>query len=91
MSMANGALPWMVFQRDQERFSREFPDLSLKYQDFRYPFLYLLSGGVSMRQLLPNSFLPLVRAGEWMLKPVSPLLGLFTGLVIEKRQGVSLR
>src|SRR4029453_1570325 len=28
LSSANGALPWVVFERDRDRFEREFPGLS---------------------------------------------------------------
>lgn len=53
LSSANGALPWIVFERDRARFEREFPALALvRVQPFM-PFRYLVSGGVSMRTLMP--------------------------------------
>jgi len=85
MSMANGALPWIVFQRDLEEFNRAFPTLRLKQQHFVHPLLYLLSGGVSMKQLLPDCCLPGVQFTEFMLRPFNRWLGLFTQIVVEKK------
>lgn len=55
LSGANGALPWIVFQRDRRVFESQYPKLRIeKIQPFM-PFRYLVSGGVSMRQLTPGS------------------------------------
>ena len=53
LSGANGALPWIIFRRDCRSFEDRFP--SLRIQEIRpfMPFRYLVSGGVSMRQLMP--------------------------------------
>jgi SAM-dependent methyltransferase len=55
LSGANGALPWIIFQRDQDMFESEFPGLELKTVRPFMPFRYLVSGGVSMRQLVPEA------------------------------------
>jgi SAM-dependent methyltransferase len=60
LSGANGALPWIVFERDRERFEREFPQWKIERVEKIMPMRYLLSGGVSMRSLLPG----------WMHGPV---------------------
>ena len=53
LSGANGALAWIVFVRDRERFAREFPDLRLaSYKPFA-PLSYWLSGGLKSWCLLP--------------------------------------
>lgn len=54
MSGANGALPWIVFARDRARFETEFPNWRLETVEPIMPLLYLLSGGVSMRSLMPG-------------------------------------
>jgi SAM-dependent methyltransferase len=54
LSGANGALPWILFERDRERFRTEFPEWRIDSIELLMPFSYLLSGGVSMRALLPG-------------------------------------
>ncbi len=54
LSGANGALPWIVFMRDKEMFSKKFPNLKIESIEHTNPILYLLSGGVSRRQIFPN-------------------------------------
>lgn len=64
LSMANGAIPWMVFDRDKERFERENPDLAVEAIKPLMPLAYLASGGVSLRALLPGGAYPAVRGFE---------------------------
>jgi len=67
LSVANGALPWMVFERDRERFAGEYPELCIRTIRPLMPLAYLLSGGVSLRGLLPGSAYPWVRRCErWL-------------------------
>lgn len=54
LSGANGALPWICFVRDRGRFEREFPQLAIERVQPIMPLRYLLSGGVSMRSLMPG-------------------------------------
>lgn len=53
LSGANGALPWIVFQRDKDIFEANNPQWVLTSVSPLMPFTYLLSGGVSMRGLMP--------------------------------------
>jgi hypothetical protein len=53
MSGANGALPWIVFERDASVFSSRFPDLRIEKISYHTPLRYLISGGVSFRSLVP--------------------------------------
>lgn len=64
LSMANGAIPWMVFVRDRERFARENPHLNVELIKPLMPFAYLASGGVSLRALLPGAAYSAVRGFE---------------------------
>ena len=54
LSGANGALPWIVFQRDLELFKSKFPELSIRTIEYHTPLRYLLSGGVSHKQFVPD-------------------------------------
>ncbi|MBW2277373.1 MAG: class I SAM-dependent methyltransferase [Deltaproteobacteria bacterium] len=57
---ANGAIPWMVFVRDRHEFEARFPSLEIRRVEPHTILLYLLSGGVSMRSLVPGlAFEPL--------------------------------
>jgi len=64
LSGANGALPWIIFQRDRAQFESEFPELAIRVVRPFMPFRYLVSGGVSMRQLMPSASFPLWRGLE---------------------------
>jgi SAM-dependent methyltransferase len=69
LSGANGALPWVMFERDRARFEREFPQWTIDRVRPTMPFRYLLSGGVSMRSLTPAFTGPFWRAVERRLQP----------------------
>jgi SAM-dependent methyltransferase len=53
LSGANGALPWILFERDRQQFEREFPQWSIESIAPLMPFRYLVSGGISLRSLMP--------------------------------------
>ena len=57
ISSANGALPWIVFQHDREKFVCEFPEWHIREIYLNTPIRYLISGGVSMRSLMPESYI----------------------------------
>src|SRR5439155_23872513 len=84
LSHANGALPWILFARDRARFEREFPAWRLASISVSMPFRYLLSGGVSMRNLAPGWTFGLWRAVERALSPWMDRLGLFARVVLER-------
>jgi SAM-dependent methyltransferase len=60
LSGANGALPWILFDRDRKRFESEFPEWRIEAIELLMPFSYLLSGGVSLRSLVPG----------WIYRPI---------------------
>lgn len=86
MMGANQALTYVVFQRDLERFNSTYPGLEVVIQ---YPLKnyirYLLSGGLNFRQLLPSFMSPLLKFIEFILSPLSRILGLHHVVVIRKR------
>ncbi|NUU41304.1 class I SAM-dependent methyltransferase [Tardiphaga robiniae] len=84
LSDANGALPWIVFERDRQRFDRLFPDLVLRKTSPLMPASYLISGGYTGPSLLPAPLYPACRTIEkWT--GLDRLLGLFALISIEKR------
>ena len=77
LSNANGALPWIVFERDRSAFERDFPRLRLLEIKPLMPLAYILSGGVSLRALLPGFCYPLCRCAEKFLGPFEHRSGMF--------------
>ena len=85
MSAANGALPWIVFVRDRAQLPDVAPGLRIARLRYCYPLRYLISGGVSMRQLLPDFAAPAVRFVDGrLLAPLGGLLGMFMQVVLVK-------
>jgi SAM-dependent methyltransferase len=64
LSGANGALPWILFERDLEIFSMRFPEWRISSITPMMPLVYLLSGGVSLRSIFPDWTYPLFRRCE---------------------------
>lgn len=81
LSGANGALPWIVFQRDRALFEAQFPQWRIKNIESMMPFSYLLSGGVSMRSLVPGWMYRPIRAVERVSCPKS--LAMFALIELE--------
>ena len=54
LSGANGALAWIVFHRDFETFTSEFPDLKLLKYTPHSPLRYWISGGLKSWSLAPG-------------------------------------
>jgi len=86
LSGANGALPWMVFERDQAEFAQNFPGLKLEKLRLDYPFSYLASGGVSLRSLAPESLFSLIRMLERGVSFWGKQLAMFAFIML-KREG----
>ena len=85
LSGANGALPWIVFHRDRAQFQQEFPSLRLDSVTPHTPFRYLVSGGVSMRPLMPGFATPLWRAAETLARPVMGQAAMFATIVVTRQ------
>ena len=86
LSGANGALPWILFERDRAQFVREFPAWVLDKIEIQMPFRYLLSGGMSMRSFAPGWSFGFWRGLERALQPWMHCLGMFA-LIVLKRSG----
>lgn len=84
LSSANGALPWIIFYRDRKKFEKKFPFLKILNLKPHTPLRYLLSGGVSFRQLAPSFSYDLIKGLETLLSPLNRYLGMFLTIEIEK-------
>ena len=84
LSAANGALPWMVFERDRGTFLQQFPEWDAPQIKTMMPFVYLVSGGVSLRSLMPGWAYPLWAGVERLLAPLRSRLAMFAAVMIEK-------
>ncbi|HLY24784.1 MAG TPA: methyltransferase domain-containing protein [Aggregatilineales bacterium] len=85
LSSANGALPWIIFQRDRSKFQREFPTWAIKRIQPIMPFRYLVSGGVTMRSFMPGWSFGLWHSFENILSPWMNQLGMFALIVLAKK------
>jgi SAM-dependent methyltransferase len=89
LSGANGALPWMLFERDRIELERAFPEWRVERVEPFMPFRYLMTGGFSMRTLAPRwlftscAFVEL-GLGSWMAQ-----LAMFALLVVRRTGTVS--
>jgi len=82
LSGANGALPWILFQRDRRQFQQEFPEFRVDVLR-PAPFLrYPLSGGVSMRSFVPDWTAPVWRAVDVLASPASKWVSLFARITL---------
>ena len=84
LSYGNGALAWIIFSRDRRIFEDEFPSLRIIRMRNHTPLRYLLSGGLTLRQLVPSFTYPAIKAIEYALSPVNNLLGMFQTIELEK-------
>lgn len=74
---ANGALPWILFRRDRDRFKRQLPQWSLRSVEPIMPFRYVIAGGISMRSLAPRSTATLWALCELALRPLRSQIAMF--------------
>src|SRR5215471_18288800 len=81
---ANGALPWLVFVRDRKLLEIKFPELEIETIEPMMPLRYLLSGGVSMRSLVPGVLYGPCKALEKAASHWNHKLGMFALFCIRK-------
>jgi SAM-dependent methyltransferase len=85
LSGANGALAWIVFQRDRARFHELFPGLRLERYDPHTPLRYWLAGGLKRWSVAPGWSFPLASSLDRLLLRVSPDLGSFVDVEVVRR------
>jgi len=82
LSGANSALPWIVFQRDRALFEERYPGLAIEGIAVERPLTYLLSGGVSLRTLMPGFTYECWRILEEV--PILRKFGMFARIELRK-------
>jgi SAM-dependent methyltransferase len=87
LSGANGALPWIAFERDRAQFEREFPELQIRFIKPCTPFRYLVCGGLSLRSLMPGWAFGLWRRIENCLHPWMQTWAMFAQIMLVRDQG----
>lgn len=86
LSGANSALPWIIFQRDRKQFESEFPQWRIRTVKLMMPFRYLLSGGVSMRSLMPAWTSRFWRSLEKRFQRWMNTWGMFALIILDRVQ-----
>ena len=86
LSAANGALPWIVFQRDRSIFTREFPELEIEHIKPVMPLSYLLSGGASMRSFMAGALYGPWRAVDRLMESICSESAMFGVIVLAKKR-----
>lgn len=84
LSGANGALAWIVFSRDRERFERMFPCFRIRHYRPHTPLFYWLTGGLKSWNLIPSIMIPFVEVLDRMFSRLSAHFGSFVDIDIEK-------
>lgn len=86
LSGANGALPWIIFERNRNQFTHEFPQWDIQMIKPIMPFRYLVSGGVSLRSLMPGWSFGIWRGIETMMQPWMNRWAMFAQIVLIKTE-----
>lgn len=81
---ANGAMPWIIFVRDRKIFKSEYPDFKIVKVSFHTPFRYILSGGLSFKQLLPSVLYNFIKIIEKFFSPLNRVIGTYMTIELEK-------
>ncbi len=84
LSQGNGAVPWIIFSRDRKIFESEFPALTIMRMHCHTPLRYLLSGGFTLRQLVPSCMYGFIKVFEIAISPLNRMIGMFQTIELEK-------
>jgi SAM-dependent methyltransferase len=84
LSGANGALPWILFERDRIAFEQKFPEWKIREVSPFMPFRYLLSGGVSLRSFMPVCTFAFWRWLESLLNRSMSTWAMFARIVLSR-------
>jgi len=84
LSGANGALPWLLFERDRKQFQQEFPRWQIRTLQPIMPFCYLLAGGLAFREFMPGKSYRFWRNLENFFQPWQKKLSMFAYIVLQR-------
>ena len=85
LSSANGALPWIIFFRDRIIFEEDFPLLKIKKIRPHTPFRYLISGGFTIKELLPFFMYKPIKFFEILLSPLNKFIAMYQTIEVVKK------
>ena len=85
LSSANGALPWIMFERERDLILKNLSMWEITDIRLSTPFTYLLSGGMSMRSLMPGWSYGFWHRIETLLLPLVHHLAMFARITLTKR------
>lgn len=85
LSGANGALPWIIFNRDYNLFQQKFELLKKKSIRLHTPLAYLVSGGLTYKSILPGWSYKLFSFFEMLLMPFNRWFSMFQTIIILKK------
>ncbi len=85
LSDANGAIPWIIFKRDIEKFNQKYPSLALVQRKNHTPMRYLLTGGLSFNSLVPGWSFKFVKWFENLFSFTFGLTGMFQTIIVQKK------
>jgi len=86
LSAANGALPWIIFVRDRNKFKKLFPHLRIIRIEPHTPLRYIISGGLTFKQLLPSFTYGIIKFIEGVISPFNTYLGMFYTIELTKEK-----
>ncbi|MDD1758134.1 MAG: methyltransferase domain-containing protein [Methanotrichaceae archaeon] len=84
LSGANGAMPWIIFERDRAKLEKLFPAWKIDEIKPMMPFRYLISGGVALRSLMPGWTFGIWRFIEDLLHPWMKIWAMFAKITLRK-------
>lgn len=85
LSDANGAIPWIIFKRDLQKFHEKYPDLVLEKRRNHTPMRYLLTGGLSFRSMVPGWSFKVVTFIENAFSFLFGIFGMFQTIIVKKK------
>lgn len=84
VSDANNALPYVIFERDREKFRNQFPNLSIAQFAPHTPLRYWLTGGLKKWSLLPEWAFKMASWTDKKLIAITPKFGSFVDIELVK-------
>jgi SAM-dependent methyltransferase len=85
LSGANSAMPWIIFHRDRGKFSQVFSGWLIQDIKLIMPFRYLISGGVSLRSLMPGFSFGMWKWIEGRLDKIMNKTAMFALISLERK------
>ena len=85
MYSSNQALSYILLKRDKKLFQNQFPEFEI-IRLKRFGFLrYFCTGGIWLKQKLPDFCFPILKALETVLSPLMPILAIHHAFIIRKK------